>query len=128
MRFYALRDMKKYKSPILDSYYWVGIEPSPDGLPVFTQEEIEILKQSKDTLPKEMLEAIYRHKATFGGTLEEISAVLMEKDKPQESIGYIRDTRPINEPEKVNEAGMNICKDIIKQLKGHPKASQGSLF
>jgi hypothetical protein len=104
--------MKKVRSPIIDKEYWIGVEDSPDGLPVFSPEEVEMIRKSKDTMPKEMFIAIYNHKATFGGTLQDITQSLMDRDDPHKDLGY-----NMHFKEEVKPKNLDICKDIITMLK-----------
>lgn len=118
--------MKKVFSPLIKKHYWIGLEPSPDGLPVFSLAEADLLKNFRDTLTKELLETVYETKRSLPGTpLEQIATLLLEKksatphamqlavdiypeEDPQESLGYRK--KPVN-------PGLKICAAVIETLK-----------
>lgn len=117
--------MRKATIKSLGLNYYIGEGPSPDGLPVFTQAEINILKRSQDTMTPALLKQIYTTKQTFGGTLEEISLRIAEdqdlNQAPQEEIGY---TQAPQKKETPGELATRYAGSVIKQLKGQGAKTQ----
>lgn len=93
--------MKKVRSSIIDRLYWIGLEDSPDGLPVFTHAEVDLLKKHKDTLPPELLHKIFDIKAVMKCSLFELDFN--------------------NLPENPKTKGLAICLETIEMLKKAPK-------
>lgn len=91
--------MKKVYSPTIKRSYWIGTEKSPDLLPVFTPEEAEMLRKTKDLMTPEMLLQIWETKSAMGGTLEEVSH-------------YINTQSPKTAQK------LETCRAIIESLKG----------
>lgn len=89
--------MRKVRSNIIDRTYWIGLGDSPDGLPVFTHAEVDLLKKHKDTLPNELLHKIFDIKAVFKCSLFELDFN--------------------NLPSTDRTQGLEICADTIKMLK-----------
>lgn len=96
--------MKKVRSSIIDRLYWIGLEDSPDGLPVFTHAEVDLLKKHKDTLPNELLHKIFDIKAVMKCSLFELDFN--------------------NLPENPRTNGLAICLETIEMLKNAPKHSK----
>ena len=110
--------MKKALLKSLGLEYFVGNEPSPfEGLPVFTQREIDIIKRSRDTITEGLLRQIFVTKATVGGTLEDISLKLAEEaefnQSPREDIGYV----PPKKAESPRELAARYAEEIKAKLK-----------
>lgn len=96
--------MKKVRSSIIDRLYWIGLEDSPDGLPVFTHAEVDLLKKHKDTLHSELLHKIFDIKAVMKCSLFELDFN--------------------NLPENPKTKGLAICLETIEMLKKAPKHSK----
>lgn len=96
--------MKKVRSNIIHRTYWIGTDDSPDGCPVFTHAEVDLLKKHKDTLPPELLHKIFDIKAVFKCSLFELDFN--------------------NLPSTDRTQGLEICADTIKMLKEAPKHSK----
>lgn len=112
--------MKRATLKSLGLDYFIGDEPSPfEGLPVFTQKEVDVLKKSQGTITKELMLKIYETKAALGGTLEDISLKIASEEEfnqaPQEEIGY---TQAPQKKETPGELAQRYAGSVIKQLKG----------
>lgn len=110
--------MKKAILKSLGLEYYVGDEPSPfEGLPVFTQGEIDLIKRSRDTITPALLRQIFFTKSTVGGSLEDISQKLAEEadfnQSPREEIGYI----PPKKTESPRELAARYAEEIKAKLK-----------
>lgn len=93
--------MKKVRSNIIDRCYWIGLGDSPDGLPVFTHAEVELLKKHKDTLPHDLLHKIFDIKAVMKCSLFELDFN--------------------NLPQNPRTQGLAICLETIEMLKAASK-------
>lgn len=112
--------MKKAELKALGLFYFIGDEPSPfEGLPVFAQKEVDLLKRSRDTITMDILRRIYDLKLTTGSSLEDISLLLAEEaefnQSPREEIGYNQAPLKKGSP---GEIAMQYVPDIVAKLKG----------
>lgn len=100
--------MRKVTSPIINRDYWIGLDDSPDGSPVFTHAEVELLKANKDTLPADLLNKIFDVKSVLKVSLFELDFN--------------------NLPSTERTRGLEICGETIQMLmKAKSSSSSGPL-